>query len=336
MLRTVKELIVTIFWVFLTKLIPARNLNILWKLGKFVGKIFYYFSRERKQFIQSELRLIFPQMQEDEITELVKKSFIDYFKVQLEDLHFPVLNKENIGHLITLEHRDILDKALQKGKGVIALHPHFGSYLLIMPGLGYNGYKVNQIAARGNPSAKVLDENPTIEAKTGLRWITYKHRLKNENHLPVDFITVNSLKKLFVKTKKNEIIAVSGTGRIGQAFAPVTLCGRQALLTTGPFRIALKTGAVLLPMFVVRKKNNSHRLAIEPAIDIEKDNQQDLAMAAQKFADYLTRYITEFPEQFGMRLWRMKKNAPWDDHPFFIDNAVDDSWKKYVVDKDEN
>jgi len=335
MIRAIKQILEAFFWLTLSKILPAENLPLLWKLGRMVGGLSYRMSPARRKLIEMEMQLVFPKKSKAEIDQMVKNSFIDFCIAQIEELHFPVMNKENIDKMITLDGKKILDQALAKKKGVIAIHPHFGSYLLIIPALGYNDYKVNQVAARGNPPKKMLEKNPGFETKDGIRWVVYNHRLKNENNLPGDFIDMKSLRKIYEKAANNEIIAISGTGRGGQGFVPVQLCGRQALLANGPYRMSAKTGSVLLPMFTVRDKDSKHRLAIEQPIEIKDSSPEEVSRAAQQFADHLTNYINKYPEQFGMRLWRMRRNAHWDDHPFFIDYAHDDAWKKYCSEPDK-
>lgn len=321
------------FWLALGKCLPAKYLSFPYFLGKLSGFLAYQFGGNSKKMIADELKLIFPEKNEKNIQKIICSGYVDFYTSRLEQYHYPHLSKENVDNLITIEGQDLLEKALAKGKGVIALHPHFGSYLLIIPALGYNGYTVSQIALRGDA---VSDGIVAEDAKLNrFGWMAYQYRVTHfEDSLPGDFINVKNpiaMRKVFRKLKSNEVIAVSGTGRSGQRFLPVNLCNRQALLSTGPFEIGIHTGAVLLPMFVVRSTGRKHTLMIEPPIELDPDGGQPaLLQAVQKFADHISAYIGRYPHQFALRLARMKRRAGWDDHPFFTDYAPGNKWKRHI------
>jgi len=324
MISRTKHLIEAFFWIFFSKMIPSRNLTALSSLGKFVGILFYLISYKRRRLLRHELKKTLPYLKE--FRKTVINSFINFASAEIEQLHYIHLNRSNISSLIEIKGKAYLDSALKKGKGVIAVHPHFGSCLLVLPALGYNGYKVNQIAARGNPPTKLLKKIPgmTRLIRSGIQEKIYRYRLERfEDCLPAEFIppdSVAALRKVFKKLKKNEIIAIAGTGRVGDNFVPVNLCAREALFTSGPMKMAAQTGAVLLPMFVVKKDKVKHQLCIEKPIEITVNpSKEDLDRAVQEFADLSSRYIESHPDHFAMRLWRMRVEAFIDDHPFFTD-----------------
>lgn len=339
-MRAVKHFLDFVFWGFVARMLPGGNLKFVFSLGRIIGRVFYVLAGKRKETITQELKLVLPEKSHDEIEDITKRTFLDFFMSQTEELHFPHLTPDNVDNLIKIEGREHLDAALEKGTGVIALHAHYGSYMLIMPALGYNGYKINQIAFRENPPPEIIAKMPECERK-GLDFLAHKLRCEHfQDCLPVNFINAvhaASLRAIFDRTKQNEIVAVAGDGR-GAAgndpsnFVPVDLCGRQALLSTGGYRMAARTGAVLLPMFIVRQDDLSHRLVVHEPIDVKKDaSVRELQGYAQSFADIFTDYIRRYPHHYALFFWRMRMNAHWDDHPFFPDYAVNDDWRKYLI-----
>ncbi len=322
MIANVKHFLNAIFWIVLSGILPKKR-SVLLFTGRTVGLFFYMFCRRRVAIIKSEFKKIFPDKGDCEIRKIARDSTIDYCINEIEQVCFQYLSTDNIDDFIEIQGKEVLDQALEARCGVVAVEPHFGAYMMNMPALGYNNYKVSQVAARGNPPPEMIKKIPGLERK-GLKKAVHHHRLnKFENLLPVEFIDIvynSSLRKVFDKLKANEIIAITGTGRGGTKFNRVKLCGREALLSTGPFNIAKRTGAALVPMFVVRGSDSKNRLVVENQIQIDLDgDEESLGLAVQEFADSLTKYIGEYPHHFGMRLWRMKVQAHYDDHPFFTD-----------------
>lgn len=322
----IKHFLSATFWIVLSKILPKRGRG-LYFIGEVVGRCFYLFCTTRVKIMEEELGKIFPEKGPGEIRQIARKSTIDYCTSEVEQICFPSLSADNIDSLITIDGKQRLDDALALGKGVIAIQPHFGAYMLNLPVLGFNGYKVNQIALRGNPPPEIIEKVPEMERK-GFNRAAYEHRLtKFESSLPAEFINAKltlSMRKVHEKLKKNEIVAVSGTGRGGKKFVPVKLCGREALLSFGPFSLAMRSGAVLLPMFIVRDADMKNRMVIEEPIKIAADgDRESIRLAVQEFADLMTDYLRRYPEHFGMRLWRMRAQAHYDDHPFFTDYPQD-------------
>jgi lauroyl/myristoyl acyltransferase len=68
----------------------------------------------------------------------------------------------------------------------------------------------------------------------------------------------------------------------------------------GPAILARRTGAAVLPMFIVRQKDNSQKIIIEPPVDVIDDEDQDKAVAllCQKFATIIETTIKKYPTQW--------------------------------------
>jgi KDO2-lipid IV(A) lauroyltransferase len=69
------------------------------------------------------------------------------------------------------------------------------------------------------------------------------------------------------------------------------------LLPPGPVKLALATGAPIVPVFCVRTPTGNVRLCVEPAIDVAG---KDVEHALREIADVIGRYVRRYPEQWLM------------------------------------
>ena len=85
----------------------------------------------------------------------------------------------------------------------------------------------------------------------------------------------------------------------------------HAAVEAGAAQIALRTGAPLLPVFVIREPDNGLQLRIEPPLDLERsgDPQEELQRAVQQIARCLEPIIRDHPDQWIVR------DSPWAQEP---------------------
>ena len=178
--------------------------------GKMTGDIIYLLSGGKREKTEKELKFLFSSIYDDnKIKDITKKSFEHYYMRQLETVFFGSLNKKSLNRMMDVEGIENLDLALSRGKGIILLLSHFGSFLLPLPFLGYRGYKVNQITGK--------QKHTSLFAERLWMW-----RKKEAERLPVGFIQVDKfLRPLYKALNKNEIVAIAFDGRDGSVYQSV-------------------------------------------------------------------------------------------------------------------
>lgn len=232
----------------------------------------------------------------EKINYILRHSFKNYYKRQVETIFFGALNKDRINKIVYATGLENLDSALSKGKGVILLLSHFGSFLLPLPFLGFRGYKVNQVTGKQR-HASLISERVWV-------W-----RKKEADRLPVKFIQVDRfLRPLYEALGRNEVVAIAFDGQDGSSRAPVDFLGKKVRFATGPFELARRTGAVIIPAFTIRNRNNTHRLVLEPAFELSPCSESEAAAIAdtENFAKMFAGYVARYPCHFGMVLYKLK------------------------------
>jgi KDO2-lipid IV(A) lauroyltransferase len=121
-----------------------------------------------------------------------------------------------------------------------------------------------------------------------------------------------TLKRILQALKKNEIVLLitDENKRHGGVF--VDFFDRPASTASGPAVIHLRTGADLLPMFLIRNHNNTHDFIIEPALTVsDKDGQKASAEEiTQLITNKIEEYVRKYPAQWMWTQRRWKTRPP--------------------------
>jgi KDO2-lipid IV(A) lauroyltransferase len=114
---------------------------------------------------------------------------------------------------------------------------------------------------------------------------------------------------LYRALKRGEVVGLAADRGIDVSTRQVNFFGAPANLPEGPVRLALRTGAALLPGFGLRLPDNSFQATIEPPLELPNtgDHEADVAVGMEMVADVLERYISRHPEQWLMAkpVWPM-------------------------------
>lgn len=270
---------------------------IFW-VGKLTGDIIFYTNRSLKEMTKMELEILFGEKYDDRILNYITKKSIEHYYIRnIETVFFGVLNKKRIQKIVHVEGLRNIEESLSKGKGIILLLSHFGSFLLPLPFLGFLGYKVNQIT--GKQLHKSL-----IEERI------WSWRKKEAEKLPVKFIQIEKfLRPIYNALKKNEIVAIAFDGRDGSKWIVTSFYQRKALFSTGPFELARRTGAIIIPTFIIREKKYTHKLIFEMPLNLSENSDIERALSEDTihFAELLTNYIDKYPCHIGGLLFKIKK-----------------------------
>ena len=278
-------------------LLPYLPYSVLAMLANAIGMV----SKRGQQakIIEKELGALFGDRKSaSDIKDSTFECICNYRKDLFEIWSFPRMNKDRIEKLVNIEGIENLDKALAKGKGVLIGLSHFGSWKIIIPALGYKGYKVNQI---GLDPRYFIDEKRPPHHNTIME---IEH--KCEQSLPANFIYIGKvMRPVFRALASNEVIIDSFDGFRGSKKTEVPFFNSRLSLSQGPIIIALKTGASLIPAFAVRQKDNRHKIIIHEEIPLHnyENKQQAVERAIESYAKLLEHYVSEYPSHYGRVLY---------------------------------
>lgn len=263
-------------------------------LSKFIVTISSPFAFAYRRQGLKNLRLYYgKEKSSSELKKMTRDIAIDAARGAFETIYSASPRNDELYSTITVEGKEHLDAALSKGKGVIALSAHLGNFAVMRGKLIAEGYPFYLVIK--------LPKDPGISGYFKMKMQEY-----NLHFILADPVTV-SQKEILRALRKNSIVCLIADGDQKKGGVPVTLMGQRIAMPPGPAILAQRTGAAVLPMFILRQPDNSQKIIIEPPVEIVEDEDQDKAVAllCQKFAAIIESYITLYPTQW---FWINKKH----------------------------
>lgn len=186
-----------------------------------------------------------------------------------------------LGELQSIEGTEHIERAMADGRGIIMLTAHLGNWEL--GGLFF---------ATGDLPVNVLTKRDGLEEVDRIR-DSYRRRFNINTIVLGDspFAALDVMGAL----RRGEIVAML-VDRSAPEGVEVEFLGRRFVFPTGPIRLARRTGAPLMPGFVVRE-GEGYRAVAESPIHLTPDGPDDAA-AARAILRVFERYIRRYPDQW--------------------------------------
>jgi KDO2-lipid IV(A) lauroyltransferase len=269
---------------FKTILITFKHVTfpVVCRGGDLVGTLLYRFLRERRKIGLSNLHIAFPEKSAEECEIILKKCWRNISKDLLEVAKYSVIPPDMTKERISIVGIENLNYCFAQNRGVIALSSHYGNFPVICQRLALDGYPLAIIYSRIHNNL-INPMVPVMQRKMGTEPIP-----DNPRHRCVA-MSLNWLKKggvLFLQIDQNPS---KGAG------VPVDFFGQKLPTFRGPVVMAMRTGASILPMFIIRQKNNHHQIIIEKPFVLnrtgnnEKDIRDNLEALSKIAEDYIRR-----------------------------------------------
>jgi len=110
--------------------------------------------------------------------------------------------------------------------------------------------------------------------------------------------------------RNNELVFIPIDQNFGTAGVFVDFFGKKAATATGPVIFAQRTKAALIPCFILRQKDDTHKIIFERPIELRegKTEQETIIINIQRLTDIIERYIRTYPAEWGWihRRWKSK------------------------------
>ena len=265
-------------------------------IGASLGKAFYLLVSKYRRRGRKNLTYAFgTEKSRPERDTLLRACMEDIGKNFMEVMHAFGLSAEQLRQKIEIVGTEHLDRARAEGKGVIAFSAHLGNFILIGPRLIADGYPFS-VVARDPKDPQIAQFFRHMRERFGIGSIPDK---------PKRECIVQCLKCL----RDNGILFL----QIDQNAAPddpwVEFFNWLVPTFKGPVVFSLRTGAPVLPFFMVRQPDNRLKLIIEPQVVFEQDADKEEEI--KKNVALLTRiteeHIRRYPEQWWWLHRRWKK-----------------------------
>ena len=261
------------FLSFLSRILSKLSLNDQVKISQHLASIFYHYKPKLKNLALKNLSNAFPNHPAEWIEKTLKNcyKFLTFNFIQF--LTFPKSTKNVIIEVIG---QDLLDEALNKGRGVILISAHFGTWEILGHWLGVNNYPLRGVAQRQTNRGA----NKFFEEKRQLSGIKHVYRKVGFDHL------YNIL-------DENKILGLVSDQDAKSKGIFVNFFNRQASTHTGAAKFHLNTGAPMIFGLCIQTDFQKYKIELISVSGSEKNVEN----ITQEFTSILEYIIRKHPEQ---------------------------------------
>jgi len=188
-----------------------------------------------------------------------------------------------------------IEKVSSRGKGMILLASHFGNWELITSYLSLRGVDGSVIGRR--LYFHKYDELINSVRKRFGTGVIYRDE------------SPKKILKVLKSGRALGILADQDVDTVDGVF--VDFFGKAAYTPTAPVKLAMASGADIVPVFMIRKSDNTFRFVAESPISAVQtgDRDEDVKRYTREWSAVLEKYVREYPEQWVWihRRWRTQE-----------------------------
>ena len=252
-----------------------------------LGRLAYrVVSRQRKKTLDTLRRAFGSEKSETQIEALAVSVFEHLAMTAAEILQFPKLDWKKIERFVDLGVAiEVYRRLLEEGKGLISVTAHIGNWELLAGIFGLKGFQGAVLARR-------------LYYEPYNRWIVGLRRSLNVPTIYRDKSSRDILKLL----SRNEIVGLLPDQDIDSLKGVfVDFFGRPAYTPVAPVRLALASGAPILPNFLIWDKKDRYRLVLGNVIwpKMKTTREEAVLEYTQQWMQSFEKIIREYPDQWA-------------------------------------
>lgn len=259
----------------------------LW-IGRQFGNLMYALDFEHRRIAIDNLEIAFGQEKTGaERRSIARKNFQNLGMMAIEFFQIPKMDMEAYQRKVETEGVDEALKVLEQNRGALLLLGHFGNWELMVP--------MSRIIQKPILAiAKPIKNNRWLD-----RWI-----IESREKIGLEIIPPkNATPKVIEALSKNKVVGILFDQR-GKRSKGIwaDFFGRKVPTTPGLAVMALRSGAPVLPVFMIRMGFQKHRLIVREPLKLihTGDFKKDIEANTQLFNQVLESIIRQYPEQW---LW---------------------------------
>ena len=271
----------------LVQILPVLPSRLVSSVMRLLARISYGLLWKYRQRMEENVASVFGnELSSGEKKALVWAAWLSFARGVLDTTLAMHGSKERIMTAVTLEGEEHVRRALEQGRGVLALSAHLGSFTMIGARLAAGGYPFSVVVKQPQDRrfARLIDD---YRAQVGIHTISAKPRRE-------------AVRGILKALRDNRVVLVLAD-EFKSGDVMVDFLGSTAPAPRGPATLALRTGAVTLPMFVTRQPDDSLKLSVgAPIAPVESgDVEQSVAATTALYTRYIEAAIRKHPDQWN-------------------------------------
>lgn len=245
--------------------------------ARFIARLVFRFNKARRRTILGNLTPLVGAEEARRIGPKMLGSFlmtaVDFFCA-----------RPSVMKAVQLEGWHILDKAYRKTRRVMIVTAHLGHWELGIPCIVSRGYSVAGMYAP-------YREDDVVQ------WIL-SHRDSDVEWFPA---ARGAVEASIDALARGRILGMVGDIPFGEKGRRVRIAGAYAHLPLGPWAIAARAKATVIPGFVIRQAPGIYKATLFEAIaPVEGSFRKQIEHMQNAYVSHLEKYLQAYPEQWGV------------------------------------
>jgi len=263
-------------------------------LSRGLGNAWFVLDRRHRKVALDNLTYVFGcEKSPTEIRQMARRIFANLVRVLFEMGWAYRSSPEEVARHVRIDGLIHLQQAYRKGRGVMVLTGHLGSWELLSDAAGVLGYPMNVIY-------RPLDFKP-------LDWFFANLRSRSGARL---FPKASAMRKVLRSLQDNQLVGtLLDQNSVRRAGVFVDFFGKPACTNKGLALIVQKTRSPVIPIFLVREADK-YRMVIGPEIPLSLtgDKNRDMEKNTRQFNRVIEAMIRRYPEQWFWvhRRWKTR------------------------------
>ena len=269
----------------LCNILPQR---FLYFIAVRVGDLNYYWlDPAGRRAVLANLRQVLPDATDARIAKEARWVFRNFGKYLTEFFRFRRFDVDWFRANMAFRGLEHIDAALAVGKGCIISSAHLANWELGAAGLSILGGRKMTVVVAMHRFGKINDLFMREREAVGLT---------------VADMEKNAARVLMRALRRNEVVGVMGDRDPTEQGVVVNFFGKPCRFPQGPARMALATGAPVIPAFCLRRTNDSFSTVFLPPLPVPEEGSRDERVLAitQAFAGIIEDAIRMHPEQWAV------------------------------------
>jgi KDO2-lipid IV(A) lauroyltransferase len=269
------------------------------RAGRQLGRVMFHLDRGHRKVALENLHLAFGKEKSgEELLAIARRTFENLGMIAVEFFRIPKMDVETFKKRVRIEGLEEALRLLGRGKGALLLLSHFGNWEMMGIMSKLIGHSI-MVLAKPMKKNKRIDEFITrIRSAAGLEVVS----------------SIKASRTVIKALSQNRVVGILIDQRAKRSEGIwADFFGKKAPTTPGLAALAMKTGAPVVPVFMVRNGFNQHRLVIHEPLQLVHtgDIKKDVEANTELFNHTLESMIRQYPDQWFWvhRRWERKKRA---------------------------
>jgi lauroyl/myristoyl acyltransferase len=235
--------------------------------------------------IASNIRhVVGPQGDDATIRRLVRGVLRTTAKNYLDLIRLPRMKPEDIKSQVIVHGVHYLADAVAGGKGVVLVTAHFGGFDIAVQQLAVHSVRTTVLVEAVEPQ-RLLDHVVSLRRNKGLNIVPAKS---------------GALQAMLQALHRGEVVILVCDRDVTGEAPKAVFFGEETRLPDVAVRIALRTGAAIIPVFSLRRDDGRYDVYVEPRVEVASDGSGAVTEYMNKVISVMEKYIKSCPEQWAV------------------------------------